>query len=552
MKRFGTFVLAGIFVFIVFLVFPVSHHGGFVSDDWDWLMTASQNTGLSSIFFLNTVGQMSGGSYNPISSLWIYVLYKNFGLNPIPYHYASLLLHAFNALLLARLTGLILDTFFARKSRSIPVAIGTLFLLWPTHVEAVQWIAAVPHLLSTCFMLLALMTYISRRSRVVRRGTWLVVLYSLCAFLSKETALSLPIILCVFESWYQRVHLKKMSLSGFLTSIVVALTAVGCLALRFFVTGLVFSTYAAPLALRPWQWANTFFTCFEEFFTMGTLRTEWMWWFWANPVVLTVAGAALMLFIIWLVYRSHNITLQSASLILFASLAPFLALGFNRLSSEGERYTYLPSVFFLMLMGIAASEFMKRFGRLIFILLLIAALPILSQKNEAWLHAFQAADMIVAQAAQLPHMRDANHLFVFVGLPDTLSGAQVFRNNFNQALSMTAPGLAAKVAALPVYTQYEISDEQTALLAWTYDERGLYARNRDHRLVVTGADRKVTELLTYELWGYDYNFFSSDMIRLLYGHELKNAVAQGSASIISWQDGVLQDVTHTMPEPTAL
>ncbi len=548
------YILPIAFLAVALIVFPVPKQGGFVSDDWDWLSAAARHTSIFPDLLANSTGTHAGGSYNPLSSLWINVLHRSFRMNAASYHIASIILHSLNAFLLALLAMLILRVFFLEKRAwKFGTGAGLLFVLWPTHVEAVQWIAAVPHMLATFFVLLTLYAYILFRVDKSRFASWLVLFSSLCAFCSKETALMLPLLLLGIELWYQRHHLKTIKLGEYRFVIGVFLVAIIFLVMRFVATGIVLGDYAEQqLVIRPLQWINTLLTFFEEFLTLGTARVPWMQWYWQHPVLIGCSGLVVFAGIWWCIWRLRKEGLLLWWHLLLISLVPFITLGFNRLSQEGERYTYLPSAFFIIFVTILVYLYARRFAYLLFVLMFCATVQPLVIRNQAWQQAFRVAHDIVIAASSLPQLSDPSHLYLFVGLPDTIGGAQVFRNNLAEAVLFSAPEHAAQVIELPIYTQFRSSEANASVLRWTSDSRGLFARNPDHRLVVTGFDRRETEYLTYELWDYNYSFFSSDTIRLLFADSLKQAISSGKASIMTWNAGSLLEVTHSPAETSSL
>ena len=92
-------------------------------------------------------------NWHPLTWLSHMLDVQLFGLNPGGHHLTSLLLHAANTLLLFFL----LKQMTAAPWRSAFVA--ALFALHPLHVESVAWISERKDVLSTFFLLLALLTY---------------------------------------------------------------------------------------------------------------------------------------------------------------------------------------------------------------------------------------------------------------------------------------------------------------------------------------------------------------------------------------------------------
>lgn len=95
------------------------------------------------------------GNWHPITWLSHMLSCQFFGLDAGWHHRVSVLLHAFNALLL-------FSFLFTTTSRFYPSAfVGLLFAIHPLHVESVCWASEQKDLLSTFFMLLTILSYSS-------------------------------------------------------------------------------------------------------------------------------------------------------------------------------------------------------------------------------------------------------------------------------------------------------------------------------------------------------------------------------------------------------
>lgn len=117
---------------------------------WSW---QSVSTLFSSFYY---------GQYSPINQLMYTLLYQLFGVTPIPFHLASLLLHTVNVLLVF---GLIRSIIAFRMPEQKPLAeqvafcTTLLFAIHPLQVEAVAWISASKILVCSLFYLLAMRSY---------------------------------------------------------------------------------------------------------------------------------------------------------------------------------------------------------------------------------------------------------------------------------------------------------------------------------------------------------------------------------------------------------
>ena len=127
-----------------------------------------------------------------------------FGLNPLWHHFVNVLFHVCNTLLLfillRRVTGAIW--------RSAIVA--ALFALHPAHVESVAWVAELKDVLSTFFWLLTMLAYVSYVKKPgVYRYAVVFVLFCL-GLMAKPMLVTLPVVLLIFDFW----PLERLSFTG--------------------------------------------------------------------------------------------------------------------------------------------------------------------------------------------------------------------------------------------------------------------------------------------------------------------------------------------------
>ena len=115
-------------------------------------------------------------SYRPIATLSYFLIYAFFGLNPLAFHLASLLLHIFNVIGVY----VLVDMIQHNKKTSLIAAL--VFACHPVLTEAVNCISYNEDLLATFFYLLALMLYIKAAATKNPSGLLLYV-FSLAAFL---------------------------------------------------------------------------------------------------------------------------------------------------------------------------------------------------------------------------------------------------------------------------------------------------------------------------------------------------------------------------------
>jgi protein O-mannosyl-transferase len=135
------------------------------------------------------------GNWCPLTNAVFLVETSLFGLHPMLSHAIELALHLLNVALVYRLVADGLDM----RRAALPVA--ALFALHPANVEAVAWVADRKGLLSSLFLFLSLLTYLSWARRRSWRAYWgSVGLFALC-LAAKASFVLLPLMLLVLDWW---------------------------------------------------------------------------------------------------------------------------------------------------------------------------------------------------------------------------------------------------------------------------------------------------------------------------------------------------------------
>ena len=190
-------LLGALLVLATLLLYgPVAHHEFLDYFDDDFYVT--KNIHVSKGLNLDNAVWAFGfheANWHPLTWLSHMADCQLFGLNPGPHHFVNVVLHAVNVLLLfwlmQRATGAVWRSLFA----------AALFAVHPLNVETVAWVAERKSLLCTLFSLLTIAAY----GRYVRQPNWkkylvVVVAFSL-ALMSKPMAVSLPLVLLLFDYW---------------------------------------------------------------------------------------------------------------------------------------------------------------------------------------------------------------------------------------------------------------------------------------------------------------------------------------------------------------
>jgi Flp pilus assembly protein TadD len=197
-------ILVSLLLFeLVVWVFLPSLQGEFlIYDEYGYVTGNSHvNSGLSWTNFVWAFSSLFAANWHPLTWLSHMTDVEFYGMNPWGHHLTSMLLHAFNTVLIflvfRRMTG--------AGWRSLVVA--GLFGLHPLRVESVAWISERKDVLSTMFWLLAMWTY-TRFAEETRKQDGksklfycLTLVFFAMGLMSKTMLVTLPCVFLLLDYW---------------------------------------------------------------------------------------------------------------------------------------------------------------------------------------------------------------------------------------------------------------------------------------------------------------------------------------------------------------
>ncbi len=193
----NSFFLIFTILALVFLSYSYSIQNQFITWDDPTHVTRTELT--RSLDFQNITKMFSsyvGRTYIPLTLLSFAVEHHFVGFDPFFYHLNNLLLHLFNVSLVFILARMMRMSLLAAYCGAL------IFGLHPMHVENVAWVTARKDLLYGAFYLLALLSYWKFLSNGKLKFYLLCLLFGLLSISSKPMALSLPLVLCLFD-WFK-------------------------------------------------------------------------------------------------------------------------------------------------------------------------------------------------------------------------------------------------------------------------------------------------------------------------------------------------------------
>ncbi|MGA9544152.1 MAG: tetratricopeptide repeat protein [Candidatus Sulfotelmatobacter sp.] len=298
-------------------------------------------------------------------------------------------------------------TVYLKLTRRLAVAFSAaaLFAVHPVHSEAVDWISALPELGCATFVLISFALFLSSYdpgsglspTRRFLPRHWILLCLSLLAFaaalLWKETAMVFPAIIAAYAVCLRAGNFKERLLSSAKLSVPFCCVLAAYLVLRFRMLG--------SLTTRQRIWG---LTSFQVGLNVFHLLAQY-WWKLIAPLPLnayyvfspvhSIADPRAIVGILFVALACVAIgyAFGRAPLIAFAGLWVFItllpvmniyALGRNAFA---ERYLYLPSVGFCLLVAAVAASAVKRlpqnFRKPLSVLLLVAVVVWFSAETFA-------------------------------------------------------------------------------------------------------------------------------------------------------------------------
>ncbi|MBI5049033.1 MAG: tetratricopeptide repeat protein [Deltaproteobacteria bacterium] len=300
--------------------------------------------------------------YRPTMNLTYMAEYHIFGLKPWGWHLVNIVFHALNSIMVFLIALIIfnkqamLNLLQIQNLKSqfpIPAFIAAIFfVVHPVNTEPVAWVAGVPELTFTLFYLPSFYLYINysvgSKSYIVA-----VILFFLGA-LSKETALTLPILLFIYDYVFRRDSIKTFSdyIKRYLPFAIIA--GLYMLLRIYALNG--FAPFKRHPELNSYQYFINIFPLFIQYLEKLLLPVNLNAFHVLHPVysvleprfvISLLLTFSFFIFVI-LIKKTNNVVFFTL-LWIFIPLLPALYIPGVGEATFAERYLYLPSAGFVIL-----------------------------------------------------------------------------------------------------------------------------------------------------------------------------------------------------------
>jgi tetratricopeptide (TPR) repeat protein len=411
------------------LYWPITQHPFILYDDEQYVTANPHIT--SGLNWTNTVWAFKSGeaaNWHPLTWLSHQADCSLFGLNAGAHHFVNLLFHVTNSLLLF----VFLRGATGALWRSAVVA--ALFAWHPLHVESVAWASERKDMLSTFFWLLTLMAYVryaQGRSRVESRESsaegaksflspqpstlnyFAALLFFTLGLMSKPMVVTLPFVLLLLDFW----PLKRIAECGvrsaepalnpqlstlnhlLLEKIPFFILAAAGSAVTYLVQSGGGAVWATPLTERLANAALAYARYVAKFFWPGDLAIVY-----SHPRhwPLALALAAMLVLVVWTMlcvrqWRTRPF-LATGWFWFLGTLVPTIGLVQVGAQAMADRYTYIPSIGFFIVIVWGTTELFSTRPRGQLILSLLGTVALLG--------------CAVTTAIQITYWRDNVSLFL--------------------------------------------------------------------------------------------------------------------------------------------
>ncbi|MBF8280631.1 MAG: hypothetical protein HW383_404 [Candidatus Magasanikbacteria bacterium] len=432
------FYVAAIAVLSAALFVP-AQRAFFVADDFEFLSTAksalANPSSIPHLLITNHAGNRDGGSYRPLMTLSIIADLAFFGPSPLSFHLTSLFLH----LLVVFLVGLLSWRLFKSHQVGITLLAVIFFSTAHFHAEPVLWIGSRADLLATAFLLAAAISFLAFLKTGRVRAGLLTLFFTALALMSKEFAITAPLIFLILAAWQKKESLRERRV-WLIISGAVALV-IGFFFVRAYATGFFAANYLhepltiTSLALKGW---NFLFAALPMFFVGGRWRTATTLFFLDHLWLAVALAVVILVWLIMLLRRRQDAGwLMLLTIISAAPAAAFFTINTFRgaVDDGGERYLYYPSVWFVLWLATAVINWWSSAGKkmrlalMVLIIIFIVGNSFLLLRKARW-HAragISVQKMLVSYAEQ---KSTKPHGEIFLWLPDNYNGAHLLSHPF--------------------------------------------------------------------------------------------------------------------------
>ncbi|MDY6972933.1 MAG: hypothetical protein SV775_11445 [Thermodesulfobacteriota bacterium] len=178
--RINYFFLIVSVIAVVCAVYWQSLFLSFIQDDWGLLRFLQENSSFTALDFFKYESTLF---YRPLAQAYMFLMYKLFGPNPIPFHVAALFIHAINACLVALILNIIIrDRLISYLAALVYVAAIAI------HLDPLAWMVGIYDVLGAFFFFMCMWLFLRNQPAIS-------MIFYFLGCLVKESVVLIPVLL---------------------------------------------------------------------------------------------------------------------------------------------------------------------------------------------------------------------------------------------------------------------------------------------------------------------------------------------------------------------
>lgn len=407
----------------------------FVADDFIILLTVSKNTLLSIFSHMNF-------HFTPIPIFFYKIIYNIWDLNPIPYKIFLIFINSLNCVLVFSISKNLFSIFPHKDNNENTIIYKSLlssfiFCLMFSHTETIIYFSCHHEILFTFFYLCALNIYLYGKQYPDKQKIILIIIFFICSLLSKENAVSFFILVLVLEIFIFHNKLLIVLKSYFSLIIVSGSYFLLRILLKTQISGLEMSNRFTGIISETVK--NIIFSFTAFIFSLNFIAIKEIYKghninytdtlvsllkYYPFSVILIIFS----IFLFVLLFIKRNKIINFGFLFISLTILPFVWL------TGYERYLYLPSFGFALILTESLYYFYKKKNAYKMIVMLILSVFIvynvynIQEREYNWKKASDICKNAIEEIQKLSADFPPNSKVYFRDLPDNYNGAWIFRD----------------------------------------------------------------------------------------------------------------------------
>ncbi|PIP54071.1 MAG: hypothetical protein COX07_07325 [Bacteroidetes bacterium CG23_combo_of_CG06-09_8_20_14_all_32_9] len=369
---------SNIYLFFILLVAFASFYSVLNNEfliNWDDGAQVVNNADIKEISFSGIQKIFSSyyvGMYQPITTLTYTFDYAIYGLSSQGFHFSNLFYH-FIAIILVFI---FLSKIF--NNRLLIFFLTLLFSVHPTNVESVAWLSARSNILYTIFYFAGLIFYLKYiREQKKNKYYFITFIFFGLSCLSKSTAVTFPVVLLLFDIFFDKITLRKVieKIPFLIISIVIGLITIDARIIDAHIPDLSSQYNSSELFLvvfySIFMYIKLFFIPYNNsaYYIYPEKNNNFLPFEFYITLIMFIACSVILLIILFKRKKQALFGLFFFLISLFIMLK-FIATG---LQFMADRYIYLPMIGILITIGYLIEPLLKKYLLYSVILLCIVA-----------------------------------------------------------------------------------------------------------------------------------------------------------------------------------